>query len=79
MLTQVLAVKLLCTLNMNFEGEVFDELPVRTNKKGIEWRQLDYMLEMRVSSGEIYWSVKHKDIEAGKIKTVVGYEGMEDS
>ena len=34
--------------------------------------------EMRVSSGEICWSVRYKDIEAGTVKTTVGYEGMTD-
>lgn len=71
-----LAVKLLCTLKMEFDPSIFEELPVRVNEKGKEWRKLSYVLEMRVSSGEICWSVKYKDIEAGTVKTIVGYEGM---
>lgn len=64
---------------MHFDSGVFDELPVCVNEKGMDWRQLDYVLEMRVSSGEICWSVKYKDMEAGTIKSVVGYEGMSDA
>ena len=63
----------MCTLNMTFEPAVFFDLPVKLNDKGEEWRQLDYVLEMQVSSGELCWTVKHKNIKAGTIKTVVGY------
>jgi len=71
-------VRPLCTLQIRIDSTVFEELPILHNKKGEEWRKLDYVLEMRVSSGEICWSVRYKDIEAGTIKTTVGYEGMTD-
>lgn len=78
-LTTTIGAKLLCTLQMKFDPSVFDELPVFVNEKGISWRRLDYVVEMQVSSGEICWSAKYKDIEAGTIKTIVGYEGMANS
>jgi hypothetical protein len=66
------------TLYLKFDPILFEELPVRVNKKGLQWRPLDYVVEMQVSSGEICWSAKHKDIDAGTIKTIVGYEGISD-
>jgi hypothetical protein len=48
---------------MTFEPAVFFDLPVELNEKGEEWRQLDYVLEMQVSSGELCWTVKHKNIK----------------
>jgi len=74
-----LGVKPLCKVKVNVDSSIFDELPVHENKDGGEWRQLDYVLEMQVSSGEICWAVKYKDIEAGTVKTLVGYEGIFDS
>ena len=63
---------------MNLDPSIFEELPVHINERGAEWRRLDYVLEMQVSSGEICWSVKYKDTEAGMVKTIVGYEGRAD-
>jgi len=73
-----LGAKPLCTLKVNLDPSIFEELPVHVNEKGEEWRRLDYVLEMRVSSGEICWSAKYKGIEAGMVKMIVGYEGMAD-
>jgi hypothetical protein len=74
-----LGVKPLCQVKVNVGSSIFDELPVHKNEDASEWRQLDYVLEMQVSSGEICWAVKYKNVEAGTVKTLVGYEGIFDS
>lgn len=59
---------------MKFNTSIFDELPIRTNDQGVQWRRLQYVLEMQVSSGQLNWTVKHQGIELGKITTGVDYE-----
>jgi hypothetical protein len=67
-------VKTLCTLEMKFPTSIFEDLPIQTNDQGVEWRKLQYMLEMQVSSGQLNWTAKHQRIERGKITTGVEYE-----
>jgi hypothetical protein len=55
---------------------IFDELPIQTNMKGVQWRKLQYVLEMQVSSGQLNWTVKHQGIERGKITSGVEYESV---
>jgi hypothetical protein len=69
-------VKKLCKLHMTVDPSKFDELPKHRNRMGVEWRQLDCSMELQVSSGQIRWTAKYKGVEAGSIKTTVGYEGM---
>ena len=59
---------------MKFDTSLFDDLPVCTNDIGVQWRKLQYVLEMQVSSGQLNWTVKHQGIERGKITTRVEYE-----
>ena len=59
---------------MKFDTSLFDDLPVCTNDIGVQWRKLQYVLEMQVSSGQLNWTVKHQGIERGKISTRVEYE-----
>jgi hypothetical protein len=59
---------------MKFDPCLFDDLPVYTNDIGVQWRKLQYVLEMQVSSGQLNWTVKHQGIERGKISTRVEYE-----
>lgn len=66
--------KTLCILEMKFDPSLFDNLPVCTNDIGVQWRKLQYVLEMQVSSGQLNWTVKHQGIERGKISTRVEYE-----
>jgi hypothetical protein len=67
-------VKTLCTLEMKFPTSIFEDLPKRTNDRGVEWRKLQYVLEMQVSSGQLNWTAKHQGIERGEITTGVEYE-----
>ena len=72
----ILGVKKLCTLTASFDPKIYDDLPTRLNKKGQEYRWMDFTVEMRISSGELCWSCKHKGVEAGSVKMVVGYDGV---
>jgi hypothetical protein len=65
-------------LKISFDPSIFEELPIQINENGQEWRKLDFILEMRVSSGELCWSAKYKGVETGAVKTIVGCEGMTD-
>ena len=69
------AVKLLCTLVMSFDLKIYDELPRKRTPNGEEWRQLDFVLEMRISSGEICWTTKYKETHAGSVSKAIGEEG----
>jgi len=70
-------VKLLCTLVMSFDLKIYDELPRKRTLNGEEWRQLDFVLEMRISSGEICWTTKYKGTHAGSASKTIGEEGTE--
>ncbi|KAH8656043.1 hypothetical protein BGZ60DRAFT_567892 [Tricladium varicosporioides] len=72
----ILGVKQLCTFTTSFNPQLYDKLPVRVNNKGAEYRRMDIIVEMRVSSGELCWSCKHNGVEAGSVKMVVGYDGV---
>lgn len=74
--SRILGVKQLCTLTASFDLKLYDKLPARVNKKEVEYRWLDITVEMRLSSGELCWSCKHNGVEAGSVKTVVGYDGV---
>ena len=67
----------MCQLVMSFDPKIYDELPKYYNKKGVEWRRLDFTLEMQVSSGEICWKTRYKGIETGSVSTIVGNEDHE--
>jgi hypothetical protein len=73
-----LGVKLLCKLIAAFDPKIYDELPKHKNANG-EWRDLRFTLEMRVTSGEICWSTKYKDVEMGLVKSIMGREGENPS
>jgi len=64
---------------MKFSPNLFNELPLKINKAGDEWREVEYVLEMQVSSGQLNWTVKHHGIESGKITTWVEYERVSAS
>ncbi|KAH6674763.1 hypothetical protein B0J14DRAFT_652947 [Halenospora varia] len=60
-------VKPLCSLDMKFGPRLFQDLPEFINTKGVKWRQLEYVLELKVSSGQLNWVVKHGEMERGSI------------
>lgn len=60
---------------MKFSTSLFDQLPIHKNKKGLEWRRLMLTIEMKVSSGQLIWIVRHDGVEGGSITTKVEYEG----
>ena len=74
-----LGVKLLCTLTTSFDPNLWDKLPTRVNKKGVQFRNINIIVEMRVSSGELCWSAKHNGVDAGSVTTAVGYEGISNT
>lgn len=69
--------KLLCKLVMSFDPKIYDELPRNRAPNGEEWRQLDFVLEMRVSSGETCWTTKYKGKQAGSVSKALGKEGTD--
>ena len=71
----LLAVKMLCTLLMSFDPSIYDELPRYRSTKGGEYGELEFGLEMRVTSGEICWSTKYKGVEIGSVRSKIGQEG----
>jgi len=68
-------VKPLCRLVLTLDPAIFDELPICTNGDK-EWRHLELLVELQISSGELCWSATYKGINAGRVKTRVGYEGV---
>ncbi len=66
---------MLYTLFMSFDPSIYDELPRHRSTKGEEYRELEFELEMRVTSGEICWSTKYKGVETGSVRSTIGQEG----
>ncbi|KAF4630724.1 hypothetical protein G7Y89_g7418 [Cudoniella acicularis] len=66
----------LCKLVISVDERIYDELPVRKNKEGVAFRELDYVLEMRVSSGELCWLATRKGVECGTVKNAIAFEGI---
>jgi hypothetical protein len=61
---------------MSFDVGFYNELPTR-RANGEEWKELGFTLEMRITSGQIHWSTRYKEIEMGSVKFTMGKEGKE--
>lgn len=69
----------LCKLTANFDSEVWDELPEKTNSNGMKYRKLSYAIEMKVSSSGLDWLLHYEEQEKGRATIAIEYAGTPGS
>lgn len=52
--------KVLCTLSIQLERAVWDDLEICVNRDGLEYRKVYYTIVMEASSGNLVWRVLYK-------------------
>lgn len=68
-----LDVKKLCTLTSKFPASLWDALEVHKNSKGVEYRQLSYIIEMIAEGASLLWRAEREGIESGRISVLAEY------
>jgi len=67
-------VMLLCKMTAQFDTSLFDELPEITNRYGETYKKLSYVVEMRVSSGSLDWSLDYEGMKKGRASIAIDYQ-----
>lgn len=73
---KVLGVKKLCSMKVTLDESIYHQLPTEINPEGQERKRLSFDLELKISSGQLYWSAKRDGVDLGTATMNVTYEGM---
>jgi hypothetical protein len=63
-----------CSIKTDFLPETFNELGVKTNASGTQYRLLDYSLHMKVTAEDLEWLVYFQDQKKGHRQFSIDYE-----